>query len=1081
MALQKQSVNLNFSKGLDLKDDPWQIEIGKFLTLVNSVFDVYGRLTKRNGFPSFSHSPSIPASLLSTFKDDLIATTGSLEAYERTTGTWLGKGVYFPRSVSVTPIIRNNVNQLGSDTAISSSGLACVAYSETSDYLSFSYKYSVANATTGLSIISPTALAGTSGSVTGAPRVFLLGNYFVIVFVVTIAAVEHLQYITVNTTTLAVTSAVDITNSFTSNIFSVAWDGVVAGSKLYLAWNGASASGIKMVTLDSSLVLSAVTNPDASHTAFVVGLWADTSGGTPVIWVGYQDSGDGYTLAVGPTLSVLLAATSFTVNTGFTNITGTATGAIAKIYCEYPTAPSFDATIAERIIRGVSVTQAGSVSGEAIILRQSGLASKAVIYGGASNFLIARQSAFQSCYFLINSLDLVGFTEYSMARFAYQNGGGYISNANGIPTGLPQMVLSGSTFYASYRFKDLIEAANKQTNISALSTATNPIQLGGIYSQTGINLSTISLSSTPFAEEVSNSLNLTGGFLWSFDGTLPSENNFFVWPELPLNADGTYKGISTAATSLTHSCSTVSGSNVITSTTSTADVFVGMLAAGTGVTAGSIVIAVNAAAKTVTLNLPCTSSGSGRTITFTGNIGAGTYFYQFTYEWTDNQGNTFRSAPSVPVTIPTTGTTSVNTIYVPTLPLTYKTTNPVKLVGYRWSLLQQNYFQFTSITVPVLNSTSVSYIAITDASNDTSIIGNNLLYTTGGVLENISPPPTDVISLFDNRMWLLSAEDPNLYFYSKEVQENVPLEMSPELTYYVTPVIGDQGNAGPIKASFPMDDKLFHFHANAIQYTNGTGPDSTGANNQYSKPILVNSPVGCSNPRSIVLIPDGIMFQSNKGIWILTHDLQAIYIGAPVESFNSYTVTSAVQVPGTTQVRFGLSSGQMLSYDYFVKQWGYFSLDSVSSTVYRNLHTSVNTAGTVSQESVGSFIDGASTAVLMSFSTGWISAAGIMGYQRACWLFMLAKYVSAHTLTIGIAYDFDPTIVQTITITPDSTLPEEWQFGFQRQTCQAFQLTFTEGQVGSTTGAGFYLSSLNMVVGLKKTYPRNIPVSRKTG
>ena len=32
------------------------------------------------------------------------------------------------------------------------------------------------------------------------------------------------------------------------------------------------------------------------------------------------------------------------------------------------------------------------------------------------------------------------------------------------------------------------------------------------------------------------------------------------------------------------------------------------------------------------------------------------YFYQVTYEWSDSQGNLFRSAPSIPISVTTTGT-----------------------------------------------------------------------------------------------------------------------------------------------------------------------------------------------------------------------------------------------------------------------------------------------------------------------------------------------------------------------------------------------------------------------------------------
>src|ERR1019366_1948013 len=78
-----------------------------------------------------------------------------------------------------------------------------------------------------------------------------------------------------------------------------------------------------------------------------------------------------------------------------------------------------------------------------------------------------------------------------------------------------------------------------------------------------------------------------------------------------------------------------------------------------------------------------------------GGLIAQKYFYQVTYEWTDNQGNAFRSSPSIPFPITTTTANSTNTIYVPTLRLTYKIANPVKIVVYRWSQAQETYYQVT--------------------------------------------------------------------------------------------------------------------------------------------------------------------------------------------------------------------------------------------------------------------------------------------------------------------------------------------------------------------------------------------------
>jgi len=457
-----------------------------------------------------------------------------------------------------------------------------------------------------------------------------------------------------------------------------------------------------------------------------------------------------------------------------------------------------------------------------------------------------------------------------------------------------------------------------------------------------------------------------------------------------------------------------------------------------------------------------------------------TYYYQATYEWTDNVGNVVRSAPSIPVSLTVASGTGSAVINVPTCRLTGKSN--IRVVIYRWSETQQTYFQLTSLTNPLANSKTQDYLVFVDNQSDATIIGNQSLYTNGGVIEDTGTPACSDITQFDTRLWVIFSEDENLLGYSKPLVENEPVEMSNLQTIYVSPSVGVEGSTGPMKCIFPMDDKLIIFKKNAIYYINGTGPDSAGANGQYSEPIFVTTTVGCINKNSIVLVPQGIMFQSQKGIWLLGRDLSTKYIGQDVEAYNSQTVLSAVSAPASNQIRFFMSGGVTLTYDYFVNQWDQSTAVGVSSTVFDDAHAFVTSNGGIFKENQTSYVDG-TTPVTMSFTTGWVGLAGIQGYQRAYWMDILANFKSGNTYTIGIAYDYNPAIVQTSTIVPTNTIGsgsavEQWEISFQRQQCQAFQMTFTEISSG-TAGAGLTLSGVDLVYGKKKGYPRNISPKNK--
>jgi hypothetical protein len=1348
MAINKAPLPINFSKGLDLKSDPFQVQPGNFLKLENTIFTKAGLLAKRNGFSSLAPLPDKTYSYTTTFGGNLTAIGSSLSAYSAANQNWVNKGFIRPVSVKTSTLIRNNSNQIQVDTAIAPNGNICTVYNELNNGNTL-VKYAIADSTTGQNIIPPTLIPVSSGVVTGCARVFVVGNKFMVVFTNVIAAQNHLQFITIayNNPT-AVSTAADITTSYNNTSTGVSWDAVVVNQSLYVGYNVTASPGTVAITyIGPTLVVAAPTviTPGTGQPGDIISMAVDTTNPTPIICL--TRYGEAFSI-YGRRLNSYLFDTNlnnvYTVSnfpvppakvvnltTCITQGTPGSSGGLLTVTYEIANAYTFDATLPCNYIVQTTYPMfatGASPSSQVIVCRNVGLASKSFIINNEAYVLAVRSSAYQPTYFLLNVNRSTAAMPVIVSKLAYANAGGYYV------LGLPSVNVQGTMAQFPYFRKDSIQAVNKNTNVPAGN------QIAGIYSQTGINLASINFTTAGVStSEIGNNLHLTGGFLSMYDGYSPVEHGFHVWPELSLNADNTYHGItqslsggglapntyfyqftyewtdnqgnahrsapsipvkvdtSTISPSVVHYGTYASGATAITvdsalnfqagqlivgidlpgsitagttitsitgttlnisapttaigtkarvavitprnatnvngtfiigvntiATTTTTGISVGQSVVDqttpANIPAGTVVTAIDPTTNTITIsNNTVAASGTGgdsiylftQPVSITAAFTTGTStmtvnsvaelvigqtlvditnssnlpnglttitainpvtkvitvsqpnnaivtadklypvflptLFQSTFTKgmivlpvsslaglavgqivtdTDNTGTLQGKSQIVSIdTVNTTITLSLptindsavapgntlsvsatlsNIISVPTLRLTSKISNPVKIVGYRWSASQQNYYQFTSIITPVLNSTTVDSIAITDTSNDYVILGNNLIYTTGGVVENIGAPACSLMTLFDTRLFLVDAEDQNLLWFSKQVVEATPVEMSDLFTMYVSPTSGAQGSTGPITALSVLDDKLIIFKKNAIYYMNGEGPDNTGQQNGYSPPVFITSTVGCTNQNSIVFMPNGLMFQSDKGIWLLDRNLNTTYIGAAVETLTTgATVAGALNIPSTNQVRFTLDSGVTLMYDYFYQQWGSFTgVAALSSTLYQNLHTFINALGQVYQESPGQYLDG-SNPVLINFTTGWMSLAGLQGYERAYFFYILGNYLSPHTLVIDIAYDFQASPSQQCIIAPNMYAPpsggdtlyggsasyggsssiEQWRVFFAQQKCQSFQLTIREqydASLGVPPGAGLTMSGINMIVGLKKGYT-TIRASKSVG
>lgn len=473
-------------------------------------------------------------------------------------------------------------------------------------------------------------------------------------------------------------------------------------------------------------------------------------------------------------------------------------------------------------------------------------------------------------------------------------------------------------------------------------------------------------------------------------------------------------------------------------------------------------------------NITATPAGSD------GHLSTGTYQYQVEFEWTDNNGQIYRSAPSVALSVSVSANNHV-TLSGPTLRLTAKT--KISIVIYRTQANGTTFNRVTSTLAPTLNDPTVDSWSFVDVLSDASAAANELIYTTGNVLNNIAPPANSIIATYNNRVFLAGLSDKLLMWYSQTVVDNsnantIPPQFCQELTSACDPR-GDD-----ITALGLLNQSLIIFKKSHIFALTGNGPDATGNNNDFGDPTLITSDVGCINANSVAIVPMGLMFQSSKGIYLLDQSLNTSYIGAPVEDLvNSLMITSTIDNPQDNQVIFTSSNGTALVYDYYFHQWSSWTNHiAADGAIYKNLFTFLTPTGQVYVQNRNKFTDG-SVPIYLSFTLPNLSFAGLQGYQRVFKAFILGSYKGAHTLVVNVAYDYSDTFTQSAIVKPAGvntwgSAPYwgydpvwggtynlyEFRIDFSTQKCTSVRLQISDSQQ-SAYNEGYSISSIVFEVG----------------
>jgi hypothetical protein len=442
-----------------------------------------------------------------------------------------------------------------------------------------------------------------------------------------------------------------------------------------------------------------------------------------------------------------------------------------------------------------------------------------------------------------------------------------------------------------------------------------------------------------------------------------------------------------------------------------------------------------------------------------GSMGAGQYQYVFLWEWYDDRGQIHRSAPSVPLTV-TSGASGQVSWVVPTLRLTARKGNrtaPI-LAVYRTLEIGANggslFLRVSSRITPgtnngiVFNNPAVDTVTFVDQLADSSIVANEYLYTTGNVLENLPPEPCTAGTVYKGRIVLNSTDGTGLSQYSKFAAPGEAPSFNPALNIAIDLEGGDITGYGVI------DDKLILSKAKAKWVTYGEPASNTGINGTLAFPERIADSSGVQAPLSVLASEFGMFYRGERGYYLLSRSLQEEYAGAAVEDFGGLSPAGAIAVENLQQLRFYHKDGECLIFDTFFKAWSSFAQRECEGVVVWNgIPATVNTDGEVRVEDGGSGFTDNSSYTSMAIETGWISMAGVQGYQRAWRLLLLCRYMSPHRLMVRIATDFSEAWKQTVYVDPQVGL-NTTPYGGQ---------TYGQGQYGGQSGSSASAPSLDEV------------------
>lgn len=452
-----------------------------------------------------------------------------------------------------------------------------------------------------------------------------------------------------------------------------------------------------------------------------------------------------------------------------------------------------------------------------------------------------------------------------------------------------------------------------------------------------------------------------------------------------------------------------------------------------------------------------------------GSLSSGVYRWRLVAEYIDADGRRWQSRPSDPLVlnvISPEDTVDLDDIYLPPGWMGgHYPALPVSVRLYRTEVNGSVYYD-TGKNLPYRWGNSPLILSFQDQLSDANLISNPLLYSEGGI-ENAPPPPSRDIAFANGRIWIVSSDDENVIKVSKSIIDGEGIHFSDELTL-------DTPGQGKILALREMDGNMIILRRSSIYAVVAQAPNDSGVGS-FGSPRLITSEIGCISSQSAVRTDEGIMFQSDRGIYLLDRSLSLKPIGVPVEDYSKgdwIIFKSAVKLRDH-EVWFMSRNNALgnnwrwIVWNTLYKRWSYSSVFGTSfgkaaDFIFKNDRYIMCSDDSVAESGshVLSELNTYSGRV-KTVTTPWLSfSQARQALQRIKRVLLFGEWRSSTSITIEIYKDWDEsTVAQTLTFAATSGYSSGDALRFRGhiapQKAEALKFKIYDTTSGSGEGARF--------------------------